>query len=99
MSGRRVHVASGRTYHVKFNPPKIVGKDDVTGDELILRADDEEATVRNRLQVYKDQTRPLVAYYSNWAASGTPDAPRYRKISGTGTVDEITTRALDALKS
>jgi adenylate kinase len=99
MSGRRVHVASGRTYHVKFNPPKVAGRDDVTGEELIQRADDEEATVRNRLQVYKDQTRPLVAYYSNWASSGAQDAPRYRKISGTGTVDEITTRALDALKS
>jgi adenylate kinase len=99
MSGRRVHVASGRTYHVKFNPPKVAGKDDVTGEELIQRADDEEATVRNRLQVYKDQTRPLVAYYSDWAASGVKDAPRYRKISGTGTVDEITSRALDALKS
>ncbi|HEY4067329.1 MAG TPA: adenylate kinase [Burkholderiaceae bacterium] len=99
MSGRRVHVASGRTYHVKFNPPKVAGKDDATGEELIQRADDEEATVRNRLQVYKDQTRPLVAYYSDWAASGTQDAPRYRKISGTGTVDEITARALGALKS
>ena len=99
MSGRRVHLASGRTYHVKFNPPKVAARDDVTGEELIQRADDEEATVRNRLQVYKDQTRPLVAYYSNWATSGAKEAPRYRKISGTGTVDEITARALDALKS
>ena len=98
MSGRRVHVASGRTYHVKFNPPKVAGKDDVTGEDLIQRVDDEESTVRNRLQVYKDQTRPLVAYYSDWAATGATEAPRYRKISGTGSVDEITTRALEALK-
>jgi adenylate kinase len=98
MSGRRVHPASGRTYHVKFNPPKVAGKDDATGEDLIQRADDEEATVRNRLQVYKDQTRPLVAYYSNWGATGAADAPRYRKISGTGSVDEITARAMAALK-
>src|SRR3954465_15681669 len=98
MSGRRVHPASGRSYHVKFNPPKVDGKDDVTGEDLIQRADDEEATVRNRLQVYKNQTQPLVAYYQNWAATGAPDAPRYRKISGLGGVDEITARALEALK-
>ncbi len=98
MSGRRVHVASGRTYHVKFNPPKVAGKDDATGEDLIQRADDEEATVRNRLQVYKNQTQPLVAYYSDWAATGAAEAPRYRKIVGTGSVDEITTRALEALK-
>jgi adenylate kinase len=95
MSGRRVHPASGRSYHVKFNPPKVAGKDDVTGEDLIQRADDEEATVRNRLQVYKNQTQPLVAYYSGWSGA---DAPRYRKISGTGSVDEITARALEALK-
>ena len=98
MSGRRVHVASGRTYHVKFNPPKAAGKDDVTGEELIQRVDDEETTVRNRLQVYKNQTQPLVAYYSGWSATGATDAPRYRKIKGTGSVDEITARALEALK-
>jgi adenylate kinase len=98
MSGRRVHVASGRTYHVKFNPPKVAGKDDVTGEDLIQRADDEEATVRNRLQVYKNQTQPLVAYYSSWAATGAAEAPRYRKISGLGSVDDITARALEALK-
>jgi adenylate kinase len=98
MSGRRVHAASGRTYHVKFNPPKVAGKDDITGEDLIQRADDEEATVRNRLQVYKDQTQPLVAYYSKWAATGSTEAPRYRKISGTGSVDDITARALEALK-
>ena len=97
MSGRRAHVASGRTYHLKFNPPKVAGKDDVTGEDLIQRADDEEATVRNRLEVYKKQTRPLVEYYSGWAAQGDPDAPRYRKISGTGSVEEITARALSAL--
>ena len=95
MSGRRVHSASGRSYHVKFNPPKVAGKDDVTGEDLIQRADDEEATVRNRLQVYQNQTQPLVAYYSGWTGA---DAPRYRKISGTGSVDEITARALEALK-
>ena len=98
MSGRRSHPASGRTYHVKFNPPKVAGKDDVTGEDLIQRADDEEATVRNRLQVYKNQTQPLVAYYSSWAATGAPEAPRYRKISGLGSVDDITARALEALK-
>jgi adenylate kinase len=97
MSGRRSHPASGRTYHVKFNPPKVEGKDDLTGEDLIQRKDDEEATVRTRLQVYQDQTRPLVDYYSQWAASGDAQAPRYRKISGLGTVDEITARALQAL--
>ena len=97
MSGRRVHQPSGRTYHLKFNPPRVPGKDDVTGEDLIQRADDEEATVRNRLEVYKNQTRPLVAYYSSWATSGEAGAPRYRKISGTGSVEEITARALAAL--
>ena len=97
MSGRRVHVASGRSYHLKFNPPKVAGKDDVTGEDLILRVDDAEETVRNRLAVYKSQTRPLVDYYSTWADSGAADAPRYRKISGTGSVEEITARALAAL--
>ena len=97
MSGRRVHAASGRSYHVKFNPPKVEGKDDVTGEDLIQRKDDEEATVRTRLQVYQNQTRPLVDYYSQWAAAGDAQAPRYRKISGLGTVEEITARALQAL--
>ncbi len=97
MSGRRVHVASGRSYHLKFNPPKLAGKDDVTGEDLIQRVDDAEETVRNRLAIYKSQTRPLVEYYSKWADSGAADAPRYRKISGTGSVDEITNRALAAL--
>ena len=97
MSGRRVHVASGRSYHLKFNPPKAAGKDDVTGEDLIQRVDDAEETVRNRLAVYQSQTRPLVDYYSTWAEGGAPDAPRYRKISGTGSVEEITARALAAL--
>jgi adenylate kinase len=97
MSGRRVHVASGRTYHVRFNPPKVAGVDDVTGEPLIQRVDDEEETVRKRLAVYAAQTRPLVEYYQRWAASGDPAAPAYRKISGTGEVEEITARALAAL--
>ncbi len=99
MSGRRVHVASGRTYHVKFNPPKVDGQDDVTGEELIQRVDDQEDTVRKRLEVYHQQTRPLVDYYSQWAATGDAAAPQCRKISGLGTVDEITTRALAALSA
>ncbi len=99
MSGRRSHPASGRTYHVKFNPPKVEGKDDVTGEELIQRDDDKEETVRKRLDVYSQQTRPLVDYYSAWAKSGTGGAPAYRKISGTGSVEQITQRAFDALAS
>ena len=91
MSGRRVHPASGRTYHVKFNPPKAEGKDDVTGEALVQRDDDKEATVRNRLEVYRKQTRPLVDFYSK-----VPGV-KYRKISGLGKVDEITQRALAAL--
>ncbi|MGD9943365.1 MAG: adenylate kinase [Burkholderiaceae bacterium] len=98
MSGRRVHAGSGRTYHVKFNPPKVAGKDDVTGEDLIQRDDDREETVRKRLDVYHSQTRPLVDYYSAWAGTGDPAAPAYRKISGLGSVDEITARAFDALK-
>jgi adenylate kinase len=98
MSGRLFHIASGRSYHVKFNPPKVAGKDDVTGEPLIQRDDDKEATVRKRLEVYQAQTRPLVDYYAQWGATGDAAAPRYRKIDGTGTVDEITARALAALK-
>jgi adenylate kinase len=98
MSGRRVHPASGRSYHVKFNPPKVEGRDDETGEPLIQRDDDTEATVRKRLQVYQQQTRPLVDYYAQWAATGDAQAPRYRRISGQGTVDEIKQRALDALQ-
>jgi len=98
MSGRRAHLPSGRTYHVKFNPPKVAGIDDVSGEPLVQRADDSEETVKKRLAVYHAQTRPLVDYYSQWAASGDAAAPRYRRIDGTGSVDQITTRALDALR-
>lgn len=97
MSGRRSHPASGRTYHVKFNPPKVEGKDDVTGEPLIQREDDREETVRKRLAVYSAQTRPLVDYYSSWAKAEPDAAPRYRAISGIGGVDEITARAFKAL--
>ena len=97
MSGRRVHVGSGRTYHTKFNPPKVAGKDDVTGEDLIQRDDDKEETVKKRLEVYQAQTRPLVDYYSTWAASGDAQAPQYRRIEGIGTVDVITGRARAAL--
>ena len=97
MSGRRVHVASGRTYHVIFNPPKAAGKDDLTGEELIQRADDQEDTVRKRLEGYQSQTRPLVDYYSQWAATGDPQAPAYRRISGLGSVEDITARVMQAL--
>jgi adenylate kinase len=99
MSGRRVHVASGRTYHVKFNPPKAAGKDDVTGEPLIQREDDKEDTVRKRLQVYQSQTRPLVEYYAAWSATGDPQAPRHRSIEGVGSVEQIAARALAALKN
>ena len=98
ISGRRVHEASGRVYHIEYNPPKVAGKDDVTGDDLVQRDDDKEDTVRKRLDVYQAQTRPLVDYYSNWAAAGDAAAPQYRKISGVGAVDEIRGRILDALK-
>ena len=97
MSGRRVHTASGRSYHVKFNPPKTEGVDDLTSEPLIQRDDDKEETVRKRLQVYQSQTRPLVDYYSKWAAQGDAMAPRYARIAGTGSVEEITARALAAL--
>ncbi len=97
MSGRRSHPASGRTYHVKFNPPKVAGQDDVTGEPLIQRDDDKEDTVKKRLEVYDAQTRPLVDYYSQWAAKDPAAAPKYRKISGTGSVEDITARAFEAL--
>ena len=99
MSGRRVHAASGRTYHVRFNPPKVAGKDDETGEDLIQRDDDREEVVRNRLAVYQSQTRPLVDYYTQWAASGEPRAPKYRRISGLGSVEEIRDRAFAALST
>jgi len=97
MSGRRSHTASGRTYHVKFNPPKVTGIDDVTGEPLIQREDDKPETVQNRLNVYAAQTRPLVDYYGNWAKADAAKAPKYRAISGMGSVDEITSRAMAAL--
>ena len=99
MSGRRVHVASGRTYHVVFNPPKVAGKDDATGEDLIQREDDKEETVRKRLDIYHQQTQPLVDYYAKWGATGDAAAPKSRKISGLGSVDEITQRALQALSA
>ena len=99
MSGRRSHPPSGRTYHVRFNPPKVEGIDDVTGEPLVQREDDKEETVRKRLEVYSAQTRPLVDYYGQWAATDPAAAPRYRAISGTGSVEEITGRALTALSS
>jgi len=97
MSGRRVHPASGRTYHVLNNPPKVDGLDDVTGEPLVQRPDDTEDIVRKRLATYHEQTEPLVAYYANWAATGDSQAPRCRKVNGTGTVAEITERVLGAL--
>lgn len=97
MSGRRVHQPSGRTYHVKFNPPKVAGKDDVTGEDLIQRDDDKEETVKKRLAVYHEQTEVLVDYYNNWAKSGQPGAPKYRKIAGVGPVETIRDKAFAAL--
>jgi adenylate kinase len=99
MSGRRVHPPSGRAYHLKFNPPKIEGKDDHTGEPLILRDDDKPETVRERLRVYRDQTRALVDYYTGRATGGEAGAPKYRRISGTGSVDEVKQRAAAALSS
>ncbi|MBZ4211462.1 MAG: adenylate kinase [Rhodoferax sp.] len=99
MSGRRSHAPSGRTYHVKFNPPKVAGLDDITGEALIQRADDKEETVKKRLAVYSAQTRPLVDYYASWAKAEPAAAPKYRAISGTGDVNEISARAFAALVS
>jgi len=101
MSGRRVHPGSGRTYHTVFNPPKVEGIDDVSGEPLIQRDDDKEETVKKRLEVYDAQTRPLVDYYSNWASHGSGGslkAPQYRQISGLGSVEDIRARVFDALK-
>ncbi|QTR53326.1 adenylate kinase [Thiothrix unzii] len=97
MSGRRVHVASGRTYHVVFNPPKVEGKDDETGEDLIQRADDAEETVLKRLEIYHAQTAPLIGYYSAWATSGEAKAPRYIRIEGVGSVDSIRDNIFAAL--
>ena len=99
MSGRVSDPASGRVYNIYFNPPKVAGKDDVTGADLVQREDDKEETVKKRLDVYSEQTRPLVDYYSSWEQAEPAKAPKYRKISGTGTVDEITQRAFAALAS
>jgi adenylate kinase len=99
MSGRRVHLASGRTYHLKYNPPKVPGQDDVTGEPLIQRDDDREETVMKRLDVYHAQTKPLVDYYARWAASGDARAPRYRRVDGLGTVEAIRAACLNALRS
>ncbi|MBZ0105309.1 MAG: adenylate kinase [Sulfuricella denitrificans] len=98
MSGRRVHVASGRTYHVVFNPPKAAGKDDETGEDLIQRDDDKEETVKKRLDIYHAQTEPLVKYYSDWAASGVAGAPKCVKVAGVGKVDQIRDAVFAALK-
>ena len=97
MSGRRVHLASGRTYHIVFNPPKVEGKDDVTGEALIQRDDDQEETVRKRLAVYHDQTEPLIDYYTSWAESGDGAAPKYVKVAGVGKVEEIRDRIFAGL--
>ena len=97
MSGRRIHLASGRTYHVRFNPPRVAGRDDVTGEPLIQRDDDREDVVRNRLQVYHSQTSAVVEYFRKWAASGQPGAPVYRAVNGVGGVEEVRQRVFDAL--
>jgi adenylate kinase len=97
MSGRRVHPASGRTYHIKFNPPKVADKDDLSGEPLILRQDDQAETVKERLHVYHAQTQPLIEYYSKWQAGGDPKAPKYCKVCGTGTVEQIRDRVFAAL--
>jgi len=98
MSGRRVHTASGRTYHVSFNPPRVPGRDDVTGEDLVQRKDDAEDTVKKRLAVYHAQTEVLLGYYARWSESGTPGAPRYRKVAGVGGVDAIRDRVFAALE-
>jgi adenylate kinase len=97
LSGRRVHPASGRTYHIRFSPPKVPDKDDVTGEDVIQRGDDKEETIRTRLGIYHEQTTQLAEYYSAWAATGDPRAPRYRKVDGSGSVDEVRDRILTAL--
>ena len=97
MSGRRAHLASGRTYHVKYNPPKVEGKDDVTGEPLVQRDDDKEETVKKRLGVYHDQTEPLVNYYQKWAKTGDAKAPKYHRIDGLGGVEQVRDRIFAAL--
>lgn len=98
MSGRRSHPASGRTYHVKFNPPKVAGKDDVTGEDLVQREDDKEETVKKRLEVYHSQTKPLVDYYANWAKSGAAGAPKHVKVNGLGELEVIKNSIFAELK-
>ena len=98
LSGRRVHPASGRTYHVKFNPPKVAGKDDVTGEDLMQRDDDKEDVIKKRLDVYHDQTEQLIGYYSDWANSGTGGAPKYVKVAGVGDMETIKSDIFAALK-
>ncbi len=98
MSGRRVHTASGRTYHVKFNPPKVADKDDLTGEPLVIRQDDQADTVKERLRVYHAQTKPLIEYYSTWAKQGDPKAPKHCAVSGIGTVDQIRDRIFASIK-
>lgn len=97
MSGRRAHLASGRTYHIIFNPPKVEGKDDVTGEPLVQRDDDKEETVRKRLDVYHSQTEPLIDYYKNWGVSGEAGAPKYVRVEGIGKVEEIRDKVFSAL--
>ncbi|MBC7943942.1 MAG: adenylate kinase [Burkholderiales bacterium] len=99
MSGRRAHLASGRTYHIRFNPPKVPGKDDLTGEDLVQRDDDKEDTVKKRLQIYHAQTAPLVEYYSQWATTGDAVAPKYVKIAGIGKVEEIRDQIFVALSA
>jgi adenylate kinase len=97
LSGRRVHPASGRTYHVVFNPPKVPGKDDATGESLVQRRDDKEETVRQRIATYYEQSKPLVAYYSRWHRSGDPGAPRYIRVNGSGSVEQVRDQLFAAL--
>jgi adenylate kinase len=97
MSGRRVHLASGRTYHVEFNPPKVAGKDDISGEDLVQRPDDAEDTVIKRLTIYHDQTQPLVEYYKTWAKSGDARAPRCMSVPGSGSVGKIRDQIFAAL--
>ncbi len=97
MSGRRVHPASGRSYHIEFNPPKVPGKDDATGEDLVQRPDDKEETVRQRITIYHAQTKPLIDYYAKWAASGEARAPRHIRVQGTGKVEECRQRLFAAL--
>lgn len=99
MVGRRVHLTSGRTYHLQHNPPKVAGKDDVTGEDLIQRNDDNEETVKKRLTVYHEQTEVLLSYYGQWAQSDQPGAPQYRKIEGVGNIEDIRANTLNAMDS